>query len=456
MADFGILRKEYPEFHYDSYEITHNEKEIVLRFRFSMRDVFFEPTTKIKTENLKILNAFDSEDAKRIVFYLGMVEAVSYWKAACAPTVYIHCGQLSDSEIGWFKKLWYNGLGEFFYRNSIKTDFNDFVKFVSDGTNPESNCGFISSENNIIPVGGGKDSAVTIELLSEQKEKNMFFTVNDQPARTECVEAAGYDADRIIKTYRTIDRNLLELNKRGFLNGHTPFSAIVAFLSYYCAYLIGAKNIVLSNESSANEANVDGMQINHQYSKSYEFEKDFTDFTSSHFDFDIGYFSLLRAFNEAQIAKMFSHYPKYLNVFKSCNAGSKQNIWCGKCAKCLFVFIMLSPFVDAERLSEIFGGNMLDKPEMLNDFEGLCGVSGVKPFECVGTAREVRAMLELTLEKYSENKLPFLLKKYKDYEISVPENEIKTLFGELNPINGIPAELDFAVREMHKYVSNVD
>ena len=456
MSDFETLRKEYPEFLYESYSVERAEHEIILKFRFSLGETVFTPVTRIKTDNLRLVNAFDCAAAKRIVFYLGMVEAVSYWKAACAPKVRVLCGALSDKESEWFKKLWFSGLGEFFYRNGINTDYEDFVEIVSQGSSESISGGFNCSEINIIPVGGGKDSVVTTELMSGFADKNMFFTVNDQPAREECVSAAGYDLSRIIRTYRTIDQNLLELNRRGFLNGHTPFSAIVAFLSYYCAYITGAKNIILSNEASANEANVGGTQVNHQYSKSYEFEKDFSELMRGEFGADIRYFSLLRPFSEVQIAKMFASYPQYLSVFKSCNAGSKKNIWCGKCAKCLFVFIMLLPFADRAALEAAFGCNMLDKKELSEDFNGLCGFSGVKPFECVGTAREVRAALELALKKYGGEPLPVLLEEYKQRRTPVSDEEISLIFSEFNEINGIPAEFDSAVRGMHKYVSAND
>lgn len=456
MSDFETLRKEYPEFLYESYSAEQTDDEITLKFVFSLGETVFMPTTRIKTDNLKLVNAFDSPSAKRIVFYLGMVEAVSYWKAACAPKVRVLCGSLSGKESEWFKKLWFSGLGEFFYRNGIDTDYNSFVEIISEGVGEAAGGEFNCSEINIIPIGGGKDSVVTTELMRGFADNNMFFTVNDQPAREECVSAAGYDLSRIIRTYRTIDSNLLELNKHGFLNGHTPFSAIVAFLSYYCAYIIGAKNIILSNESSANEANVGGTQVNHQYSKSYEFEKDFSNLTRAEFGADIRYFSLLRPFNEAQIAKMFASYPKYLSIFKSCNAGSKKNAWCGKCAKCLFVFIMLSPFAAREALEAAFGCNMLDKKELSEDFNGLCGFSGVKPFECVGTAREVKAALELTLKKYGDEPMPALLDEYRKRRTPVSDEEINAIFSEFNDINGIPAEFDSAVRGMHKYVSAND
>lgn len=456
MADFETLRKENPEFLYESYSVTRRDGEIELSFRFSMGDTVFTPTTRIKTENLKIVNAFDSSTARKIVFCLGMTEAVSYWKAACPPKVRVLCGSLDAEDILWFKKLWFSGLGEFFYRNNITTDFESFVEIVCDGEPICSEKEFVSSGINIIPVGGGKDSAVTTELMSSFRDKNMFFTVNDQQARTDCVLAAGYGEDKIIKTYRTIDPNLLELNRRGYLNGHTPFSAIVAFLGCYCAYIIGAENIILSNESSANESNISGAEVNHQYSKSYEFEKDFCDFTAKNFCGGIHYFSLLRPFNEAQIAKMFAAYPKYLGVFRSCNAGSKKNIWCANCAKCLFVFIILSPFVERDRLIEAFGADMLDKKELTEEFEGLCGFSGVKPFECVGTAREVCAMLELTLRKFSGEEKPFLLYEYEKRRSPVSLEEIKELFGEYNDINGIGEKFIPTVKEMYKYVSAID
>ena len=67
---------------------------------------------------------------------------------------------------------------------------------------------------------------------------------------------AGFENTNIIEVYRTIDKNLIDLNKEGFINGHTPFSAMLAFFSYFIAYILGKRYIALSNESSANESNV--------------------------------------------------------------------------------------------------------------------------------------------------------------------------------------------------------
>lgn len=123
----------------------------------------------------------------------------------------------------------------------------------------------------------------------------------------------------------------------------------------------------------------------------------------------IRYFSTMRPFAELQIAKQFAAFPQYHDVFRSCNRGSKQNIWCAACAKCLFVFSVLSPFIEYGRLCEIFGSDMLDNPALQADFDGLVGLSPVKPFECVGTVNEIRSALTLTAEKQKKKTDPFPL-----------------------------------------------
>lgn len=440
---FSALREQYPEFIYEAYTIAQLEGELRLTFHFSIPGLCsFAPQTCIPTENLGIANDPDSPLARQIVFALGLVEAVSYWKCTCAPRVVVRCGFLDAWDAAWWKTLWFHGLGEFFYCNGINTSFAEFVTFESTGSPaPGTAAPAIQRGRNLIPVGGGKDSCVTLDLLQGNRANNRLFTINDQPARTECALAAGYRETDIVRTLRTIDPQLLERNREGFLNGHTPFSAVVAFLAYYCAYLIGAQNIVLSNESSANTGNVAGSTVNHQYSKSFAFEQDFRAYTARHFAADIQYFSLLRCYNELQIAKRFSALPQFFKAFKSCNVGSKQNIWCGACAKCLFVYCILSPFVCAETLTGIFGENLLEKPALRKELDALCAFTPVKPFECVGTAEEVRAALELTCDALTArgDALPLLLRHYKQ-KAPAPQ-DAQALLHAYNGEHAIPPEL---------------
>ncbi|MCL1866231.1 MAG: hypothetical protein FWF82_02360, partial [Oscillospiraceae bacterium] len=287
-----------------------------------------------------------------------------------------------------------------------------------------------------VPVGGGKDSIVTLELLRESREfadDNLCYIVGDIKRAFDSAKTAGFPDSRIIGVKREISPALLELNKRPeYFNGHTPFSAVVAFSSLIFAYLTGKKYIVLSNESSADEGNVGGSEINHQYSKSTEFERDFRDYVQR-LGQNFGgvtlpeYFSLLRPWNELQIVRKFVQYPKYFPVFQSCNAGTKSNIWCCKCAKCLYVCIMLSAFVDSESVNKVFGGNLLDNPELRDLLYGLANPATDKPFECVGTKEEVNFALYTILNNSRD--VPLLLREYAD-KVEVPKSDLLNDFNE--------------------------
>ena len=77
---------------------------------------------------------------------------------------------------------------------------------------------------------------------------------------------------------------------------------------------------------------------------------------------------------------LFAKYKEFHKIFKSCNVGSKKDIWCGSCPKCLFVYIILSPFLNEDELNEIFGENLLNKIELLDTFKQLSGIYKNKPF----------------------------------------------------------------------------
>ncbi len=448
------FRRDYPAFHYKSYHIQKDDGRITLRFDFEIPGLCtFSPTTVIETGNLSLMNPPDDEAARELVFSLGLVECVSYLKAVCPERLVVHCGALSEEDRRWWQKLYYHGLGEFLYRNDLQTDEQSLLTICAPEKKEASAPAARFGMDVIIPVGGGKDSAVTATLLKNCGKRIRYFTVNDQPARTATVLAAGGSERDMIRTRRTIAPNLLKLNREGFLNGHTPFSAIVAFLAAYCAYLTGSRDIVLSNEASANESNIAGLPVNHQYSKSYEFEQDVSDYIQNRLGLPMRYFSLLRPFNELQIAKYFAALPAFHPVFRSCNAGSKQNIWCGHCPKCLFVYCILAPFLPKDALDRIFGGCLTDKTELLEDFKGLCGLSPVKPFECVGTVSELCAALQMTIQKYQKEgiPLPALLAYYAKETENRPAPH--DFLSDYNEENGIPAEYLPYVKEMYRYVS---
>lgn len=419
MNKFEQLREKHREFIYESYEV--NEDSFV--FHFSMDEYKFNP--KWSFDPALIQGAKQKELLDYAVFSLGMSELVSYWKCACPPVVKVKCGALNAQQVKWWKKLYFNGLGEFFYKNEIETDIESFMNIIpqKDSAPKFTESGENDSETSfLIPVGGGKDSVVTLELLKDYRKQSCCYIINPRGATLNCAHTAEYPDSRIIGVKRTIDKQLLELNTMGYLNGHTPLSAVIAFSSWIFAYCNNKKYIALSNESSANESYVKGRKINHQYSKSTEFEADFRHYTSTCFAAFPEYFSLLRPWSEWQITKRFVTYQKYLPVFQSCNLGSKNDIWCADCAKCLYVYIMLSAFLNDDILIGIFGKNMLDNEKYRDMFKGLVYQDFDKPFECVGTRAEINLALYTASERRKDGKLPLLLEEYKKNNNEKPQS----------------------------------
>lgn len=306
-----------------------------------------------------------------------------------------------------------------------------------------------------MPVGGGKDGAVTLELLKETNIKLRPFLLNPKKEQRDVLEAAGIKNPVIVE--RTIDPKLLELNRKGYLNGHTPFSAYLAFLTTLAAALFGYKYIALSNEESSNEGNLRylGKTINHQYSKTYEFEENFREYCEIYLSPDIEYFSFLRPLSELQIAKIFARYPQYFPAFLSCNTAHKtysgtkhpERTWCKTCPKCLFVFAILYPFVPSQTLVETFGGNLFENPALIPLMQELTGEKRFKPFECVGTAKESIAAFFLSAKKAEreDGELPGLLVYFKKRILPRRKNIAKTaarILSSWNRRHFLPAQFE--------------
>jgi len=352
-----------------------------------------------------------------------MIELLSYWKLCCPPRIEITAGHLSESEVIFWETLIRRGLGEFFFTNHISPNIH--FSIVSSGKQENRSDALSSTtpskpESYLVLVGGGKDSIVTLELLraliKEAGATVTPFAINPIPASLEAIHSANYTAPLIAK--RTIDPKLRDLNSKGYLNGHTPFSALIAFISTLTAYANDHHFVLASNEASASEGNLDfhGIQINHQYSKSLEFESAFRRYTSD-LNIPVEYLSFLRPLNEIQICALFSTMTQQHSIFRSCNreqtlaararhttapagvASIQRQGWCADCPKCVFTFLCLRCFLPDQELQEIFGVPVERQPHFLPLASALAGVSDHKPFECVGTYEEIQSCLAHLINK---------------------------------------------------------
>ena len=430
MKQYLSLREQYPRFAYRGYEIEENDSCLKITYRFETLGLSeFAPVWVFPKAEGDCRRWSEDRLMQDMIFSLGMVELISYWKIACPPTVTVEAGLLNQDQIDWWKDLYFNGLGEFFYVNGIKeADPNHFMDIQCAGQlkapctdqykERHEECGVetVGKGNGVlVPIGGGKDSAVTLELLRLAGKPVCAYIINPRGATIHTTEVAGLDAAHVISAKRTLDSNMLELNCQGYLNGHTPFSALVAFSGIIAARMHGLTMVALSNESSANESTVQGSTVNHQYSKSFKFEEDFHYYQTTYLKGSAYYFSMLRPLSEFQIARFFAGQKQYHGIFRSCNAGSKTDSWCGHCPKCLFVYLILSPFLKPQEVRDIFGRNMLDDWDMKETLDQLIGIEEEKPFECVGSRDEINTAIVLTIKGLEEagEALPCLLSYYK-------------------------------------------
>jgi len=395
------LRERYPQFTYESFAHEAIDGDLAIRFHFSIGpDIRFDPEIRIKSIAQSRIDSIDPNVIDGLVFHLGLIEMLSYWKTTCSPEILVKPGALNTEQIAWWKDLLLRGMGEFFYVNEIDFRQADFVNIrVASMASEGQPYDRAMTDRTLVMASGGKDSALTLQLIQEAGVEFNCLMLNPLPPAAALVAEAGCQSPVIVK--RTIDSRLLELNKAGFLNGHTPFSALLSFLGVTCAVLLDYRSVIVSNERSSNEANVEflGTEVNHQYSKTFEFEQRFRGYARNYLATGIDYFSLLRPLYEIQIIRLIAGYPELLQIFRSCNRNQLEGTWCGRCPKCISVFTLFYPFLSDSELIRTFGEDFFEREDAIPVLRQLAGIAGHKPFECVGTHEETIAALHLGLRR---------------------------------------------------------
>jgi hypothetical protein len=327
------------------------------------------------------------EALDRVFRLLLLACGVSYYKAFAPERVRCAAFPLDPAVGAFFADFYTKGLAEFAWRNRI--DLASRLHIVTDVVEPQSALRLGLPRLSCVPVGGGKDSVVTIECLKQAREPLVLFALGNAAPIEATIAQSGLPAIRVT---RRLDPTLFALNEAGALNGHIPITGILTLIVLACAVMHGFDAIVMSNEHSASAPNIG--DVNHQYSKSFEFERSLSQLLERHVVAGVQCFSLLRPLTEVAIARRFARQAEYFPVFRSCNTAFRQSPeqrgtnWCCDCPKCRFVFLALAPFVERQHLIAIFGRDMLDDPAQIDGFAELCGLQRHKPFECVGEIEE--------------------------------------------------------------------
>lgn len=414
--------KQYESCIFDSYSFDLSKGKIALNYSLD-DEVKFTETIEVSALFLDYArnDTLEARSSKleASLFALHLIGGISYFKTCLPKNIVIRSGALTETQAAFWNTVYTEGLGEFFYKNGI--DFRGVVKFPvtaktkDDTPNPNPNPN--PNSKILVPLGGGKDSLVTVELLKKQGHSITLFRLGAHPVIEQLAKIAGLP---LLTVKRCLSPELFRLNEEGALNGHVPITAYLSILSIFVAELTGHTDVVMSNEASATEGNVmfHGKEINHQWSKGIVFEQMLQQYLQDSIGSTVQYSSLLRPYSELQIVEMFCRYPEYFEHFTSCNtnwkigssrkssglprealSAAKSEVWCGSCPKCAFAFCLFAAYLPLPTLLKIFGKNLFEDTALLSLYRELLGLQGFKPFECVGTPEETKEAFRLAHER---------------------------------------------------------
>jgi hypothetical protein len=329
---------------------------------------------------------------------LHLVAGISYYKAGLAHSIELPACKVDASLAAFLNELYSQGLGEFAYVNEL--DLSDLTLFRANTDTTPAAMDLDLPERALVAMGGGKDSLVCLQMLKTAGIEVQPVCVGGSELIAATARAAGLP---LIRIQRKLSPLLAEMNAAGAWNGHVPVTAINSAILLCASLLYGHRYIVFANESSANEATLtdsNGKEVNHQYSKSLVFEQAFRGVIHGRVSPNVEYFSLLRPYGEIAITRQFAEMTEYHAVFSSCNRNFHQDgpridgRWCQDCPKCRFAALALAPFLNPHQLIAIQGKDLLDQSDQLQGFKQLCGLGEDKPFECVGSIAESRAVVK--------------------------------------------------------------
>jgi hypothetical protein len=334
--------------------------------------------------------------AEQALRLLHLIAGVSYYKAAVPAEIRIEGYSIDAETAALLETIYVSGLGEFAYRNGL--NLHGRIKFPSTADIGPTADALGLRHHALVAIGGGKDSLVSIEALRAAGVDQTVTWIGNSQLIAACAARTELPT---LNLGRALAPGLFELNRHGAYNGHIPVTAVNSAILVLAAVLQGVDQVVFSNERSASYGSIipGTGEVNHQWSKGWEFERAFGEHIQQRVAADLHYYSLLRPLSELAVARQFAKTDRYDAHFSSCNRnfhilGERPvNRWCGVCPKCHFVFLALAPFMPKPRLVGIFGRNLLDDLGQAGGFDALLEFQDHKPFECVGEGQESRAAM---------------------------------------------------------------
>ena len=395
------LRAEYPVFRIEDARAVPGPTGVRLEFAFAAGALRFRPVVEFTGLLPDEAGRVATVTAQRMIRALAIIEAFSYWKALCSPVIEVALPAPDPAELDWWRAFWPGAMGEFFYRNQIDYTAPGFLVIRGpageDAPGKDAPGGAAPVGPPLVLFSGGKDSLALSRVVSASSgTAPVDFFLYNPGERLRGLAGSLASGGRLVEVRRAILPELLALNAAGHPNGHTPFSAYLAFGAMLAGYLRGNGPVMAGNSRSDDEPNVRsylGRPVNHQWTKSYEFEAAARSYRDRWLPGAPGYSSPLRPLYEVQIiASLAGDVDAYLRTV-SCNRAPGGG-WCRSCAKCAWVFLATAALFGHDLAIRKTGGDMFADPALSGVYQEMAGLTGVKPFECTGSEDEVRAAIQ--------------------------------------------------------------
>jgi hypothetical protein len=346
----------------------------------------------VETVTFDGVNSLETPAVMALAQLWYLIAGLSYYKAGAARRIDVGATPLGSHGRRLLKAALVDGLGEFAYRNQLP--LNDVT--IEGLVGVETYRPIVDTNRVLIPFGGGIDSVVTTEKLRGPVDQTLFVVSPSAGRFTPLEETAAVSGLDVIRASRTLDPQIVHSDE-SYFNGHVPVTTMITLLAAVAAVASGRGGVAMSNEHSSSVANLrwHNADINHQWSKSWNAEHLIASAIAERVSDEFVVASYLRDRSELWVAEAFSHLTQYHRVFRSCNRafnqspGQRAAQWCGECDKCLFVNVVLAPFLSRADLWAIFSSEPLSDSRREGQLRTLVGLGDEhKPFECVGDPDE--------------------------------------------------------------------
>jgi hypothetical protein len=352
---------------------------------------------------LELEARYGSEWMRRVYFHLLAFEANK--AASLAPTA-IDFGPYADLATDSFWDLWETLFRHVWGVWRYENDLPDYrLPRPAGGSTldggPVVGAGDAGSKL-LVLCGGGKDSLVSMKLLERAGIDYHTFVYSHStygPAQFQ------HDLiDRLIAHCTTrqvhrawviddapeapIARAYPDIGIRRIVSAETVSSY---WLALPVALQHGFTEVALGITRSTDEHNLvwdkTGEEINYLWGMSADAERLMHDYVRRELVSDLTMFHLLRPIYDVNVFSLLRRDPTAVPATHSC---AQLKPWCGRCAKCLYVWMSYVAWLQPETVAACFDRNLFSIPQNRTLLRKMLGLESHKPTDCVGTVSEAR------------------------------------------------------------------